>query len=306
MSKKNKHKSKSPSPAVEVKEIIAVGDTPVKEAEKAPEKETADNKKEAKRESKIAAIKEIRGEVKEVIDDALDENADELATSEPETVTSAANISLRSVASAVFGFVILVFAVIGIIATSNRVVNYIKLQSDDTRLVKSFESLVLPLTVFDSAVFEDTSVLSEDVIITAACWDAILNPSVTFSEDGGNYIVSYLDIDARVAKLFGTGLEYAHKTVGDVELLFEYDEETRMYTLPAYPKTVAYLPALESYEKTEAGYELRVKYVYPITTVTAGKVPTEKIMIYTVEQRDLGYVITSLKIGEVVIDETLD
>lgn len=306
MSKKKKHKNKSPSPAVEVKEIIAVGDTPVKETEKASEAENTDLKKEEKRESKIAAIKEIGDEVKEAIDDALDENADELASSEPEAVTNAANISLKSVASAVFGFAVLVFAVIGIIATANRAVDYVRAQSDDTRLVKSFESLVLPLTAFDSAVFEDRTVLSEDVIITAACWDAILNPSVTFSEDGGNYIISYLDIDARVAKLFGTGLEYTHKTVGDVELLFEYDEETRMYTLPAYPKTVAYLPVLESYEKTETGYELRVKYVYPITTVTTGKVPTEKIMIYTVEQKDLGYVITSLKIGTVVTDETLD
>lgn len=306
MSKKNKRKNESPSPNVEVKEIITVQDAPLKEEPIKNSAEKPSEKKEDKRESKISAIKEFDDKVKEAIDDALDENADELASSEPETVTNAANISLRSVASAVFGFVVLVFAVIGIFATANRIVDYIRAQSDDTRLVKSFESLVLPLTAFDATVFEDTSVLSEDVIITAACWDAILNPSATFTQDGGNYTVSYLDIDARVAKLFGSGLVYTHKTVGDVELLFEYDEDTKMYTLPAYPKTVAYLPVLESYEKTEEGFDLRIKYVYPITTVTTGTVPTEKIMVYGVAPKDLGYVITSLELAEVVTDETID
>ena len=305
MSKKNKHKNNPPSPAVEVKEIIAVGDTPCDNTSEA-KKEKPSAKKEEKRESKIAAIKELDGKVKEAIDDALDENADELASSEPEAVTNVANISLRSVATAVFGFIVLVFAIVGIISTANRVVNYVKAQNDDSKLIKSFESLVLPLTAFDATVFENTSALTDDVIITAACWDAVLNPSVTFTQDSGNYTVSYLDIDARVAKLFGTGLVYTHKTVGDVELLFEYDEDTKMYTLPAYPKTVAYLPVLESYEKTENGYDLRIKYVYPITTVTTGTVPTEKVMIYSVAPKDLGYVITSLQIGEIVSDEVLD
>lgn len=305
MSKKNKHKNEAPSPAVEVKEIIAVGDTPCDKTSET-EKEKPSAKKEEKRESKIAAIKELDDKVKEAIDDALDENADELASSEPEAVTNVANISLRSVATAVFGFIVLVFAIVGIISTANRVVNYVKAQSDDSKLIKSFESLVLPLTAFDATVFENASALTDDVIITAACWDAVLNPSVTFTQDSGNYTVSYLDIDARVAKLFGTGLVYTHKTVGDVELLFEYDEDTKMYTLPAYPKTVAYLPVLDSYEKTENGYDLRIKYVYPITTVTTGTVPTEKVMIYSVAPKDLGYVITSLQIGEIISDEVLN
>lgn len=314
MSKKKK-KSSPPSlveAAMEVTADEAVKAEEVKSDEVKLENEKAQDltvtdkaKSEKPKEGKKSSIRDLDDHIKEALDDALDENVENLTQAEPETAGAAAHINLKQVATTLFGFFIIVFAVIGIVATSIKVADYIKAQSDDTKLISAFESLVLPLTACDAAVFEDVSVLSEDVIITAACWDALLNPSSTFVYESGYYTVSYLDIDVRIAKLFGTGLTYTHKSVGDSEIAFDYDETTGMYTLPAYPRTVAYLPVLDSYTKTDVGYELRVKYVYPVTTIISGAANTEKVMIYNVAPKDLGYVITSLRIGEIVTGEEL-
>lgn len=292
-------------------EEVKAEETTAEEVKPEETKPEADKKsKKALKKSKggkKSSIRDLDDHIKEALDDALDESADNLsqAETESEAVNAAAHINLKQVATTVFGFFIIVFAIIGIVATSIKVSDYIEAQSDDTKLVATFESLVLPLAACDAAVFDDISALSEDVLITAACWDALLNPSNTFVEESGYYTVSYLDIDVRIAKLFGTGLTYTHKSVGDSEISFDFDEATGMYTLPAYPKTVSYLPVLDSYTETEAGYELRVKYVYPVTTIISGVANAEKIMIYNVAPKDLGYVITSLQIGELVTGEEL-
>ncbi|MBQ8623128.1 MAG: hypothetical protein IJ424_01965 [Oscillospiraceae bacterium] len=327
MSKKNRKKKDLPLPAEEAKEeILSLKNKAEAVTEEASENtEDLDSQElplpiamvddaekpvevkavESKKDSVKASIKELDGKIKETLDDALDENAEDLAQSEPETVSETANISLKQVATTIFGFAVMVFAIIGIIATANRINDYIAAQSDDTKLIKTFESLVMPLTACDAAVFEDVSALSEDVILTAACWDVILNPSSTFTLENGYYTVSYLDIDVRIAKLFGTGLTYSHKTVGDSEILFEYNEQTSMYSIPAFPKTVAYLPVLESYTKTDDGYELKVNYVYPVTTIISNVNSAEKVMIFNVKSKDLGYVITSLKIGDILTGQEL-
>lgn len=311
MSKKKKKRISDnlPSPDVTENETAKVEWVKVEEIKAEEVKPEADNKSEKalkkSKDGKKASIRDLDDHIKEALDDALDENAENLSQVEAETVSAAAHINLRQIATTVFGFFIIVFAIIGIVATSIKVADYIEAQSDDTKLVATFESLVLPLAACDAAVFDDVSALSEDVLITAACWDALLNPSNTFAEESGYYTVSYLDIDVRIAKLFGTGLTYTHKSVGDSEISFDYDETTGMYTLPAFPKTVSYLPVLDSYTETEDGYELRVKYVYPVTTIISGVANAEKIMIYNVVPKDLGYVITSLQIGELVTGEGL-
>lgn len=320
MSKKNRKKKDLPLPAETVNEEVLmdnnseaeavdstdeipvpIAEVEVDDSDKPIEVKSVESRLEGVKES----LKELDDKIKETIDDALDENAEDLATQEPETVSEAASISMRQVATTIFGFAVMVFAIIGIIATANRINAYIAAQSDDTKLIKTFESLVMPLTACDAAVFEDVAVLSEDVILTSACWDVILNPSNTFVAENGYYTVSYLDLDVRIAKLFGTGLSYTHKTVGDSEILFEYNEETSMYSIPAFPKTVAYLPVLESYTETQEGYELRVNYVYPVTTIIPSVDSTEKVMIFNVKSKDLGYVITSLRLDDLVTGEDL-
>lgn len=249
--------------------------------------------------------KDFDGHIKEVIDDALDENVEALIPEEQKTVPDIVIIDTKRILTAVLGFLMIVFSVFGVIATIDKAAEYVKSQSDDTKLISYFEKLVTPLSVFDATVFDSIENLSSDVIITAACWDIVLYPSATFAEEDGVYQISYLDVETRIAKLFGTGLDYEHHSVGDSELTFEYDEETKMYSIPAYPRVVSYLPVLESYEKTEQGYTLKVNYIYPISTVISAKQNAEKVMIIKVVPNAVGYSIASLELYELKTGQDL-
>lgn len=275
-----------------------------------PEEKKA-TKKKRKNDSLIEITKikviseETKSEIKKAIDEALDEEVEDITPLENAPIQNAGKISLRQISSAIFGFLVLVFAVFGIISTVSRVTNYVQSLDDDSALVEAFTKLAAPLAATDASVFENVTAVSEDVLITAACWDIIFDPSESYTAVDGNYTVSFLDIDNRIAGLFGAGLTYSHKTVGDEELTFEYDEESGMYTIPAYPQAPAYIPKPVEYAQTADGYKLRVEYVLPITELISSDVIADKVMIITLKTSGTEYVISSLELGELYTGQEL-
>lgn len=291
---------------VKTEEATAAEDMP----EEKPEEKKA-TKKKRKNDSLIEITKikviseETKSEIKKAIDEALDEEVEDITPLENAPIQNAGKISLRQISSVIFGFLVLVFAVFGIISTVSRVTNYVQSLDDDSALVEAFTKLAAPLAATDASVFENVTAVSEDVLITAACWDVIFNPSENYTAVDGNYTVSFLDIDNRIARLFGAGLTYSHKTVGDEELAFEYDEESGMYTIPAYPQAPAYIPKLVEYAQTADGYKLRVEYVLPITELISSDVIADKVMIITLKTSGTEYVISSLELGELYTGQEL-
>lgn len=293
------------SPA-EVKAEEASEDKP---EDKSEEKKSPKKKRKSDPLIEITKIKVISEEtksgIKKAIDEALDEEVEDINPLENAAVQNAGKISLRQVSSAIFGFFVLLFAVFGIISTVSRITDYVQSLDDDSALVKTFTELAAPLAATDASVFENVTAVSEDVLITAACWDIIFDPSESYTAVDGNYTVSFLDIDNRIAGLFGAGLTYSHKTVGDEELTFEYDEESGMYTIPAYPQAPAYIPKLVEYAQTADGYKLRVEYVLPITELISNDVIADKVMIITLKTSGTEYVISSLELGELYTGQEL-
>lgn len=255
--------------------------------------------------TKIKIISEERkqevGKIKQALGEALDESADELTQSDGGiTAQVAKRISLKQVSSSLFGFFVLVFAIIGIISCSIYITNYIEQKNSDSELRAQLTALVSPLTAMDASTFESTNTISEDVLITAACWDVIINPSSGYAVENGYYTVSYLEIDKRIALLFGSNLSYMHKTVGDEELLFEYNSESGMYSIPAHSKMPSYTASIVEYAPTADGYKIKVAYTLPIYEFINCTSGADKIMLYTVRSTDSGYTIASLEIGELI------
>lgn len=244
-------------------------------------------------------------ELEENILEALDEDASDLTEPEepePEPI-QVHNISLAQAAQTAFGLFILVFSIIGVIATCYKISDFIKSRSDNSDQIAYFEDFIMPLVATDTPIFDGAASLNEDVIITTACWDIILNPSVYYEYSGGIYSVSYIDIDRRITKLFGPGLNYTHKTVGDIEIEFEYDEESGMYSIPAYPRSPAYYPEITDIAEVENVLELTVSYKLPITNWIESVDNVEKTMIYTVVPSETDYNVTAIRIGEIVTGE---
>lgn len=242
-------------------------------------------------------------ELEENLIEALDEDAAELAEpeeNEPEPI-EVHTISFAQAAQTVFGLFVLVFSIVGVIATGFKIADVVKQRKDNSAQIAYFEDFIMPLVASDAPIFDGAQSLNEDVVITAACWDIIFNPSVHYEFSGGAYSVSYLDVDRRITKLFGPGLSYTHKTVGDVDLTFEYDEDTGMYTIPAYPRSPAYFADIAGMSETESGsIELTVCYRLPITNWIESVDAVEKTMIYTLVPTDSEYNVTAIRIGEVM------
>lgn len=256
----------------------------------------------ATEQKKLHELFKFDWELEENILEALDEDAAELTDdsemSEPET-PQVKTLSLAQVAHAVFGLFLIVFSIIGICATAFKISDMIKAQKDNSEQLQYFESFVMPLVAGDTPIFDGAASLNEDVIIASACWDVIFNPSIHYEQTNGVYKVSYIDIDRRITKLFGSGLSYTHKTVGDIELTFEYDEVSGMYLIPAYPRSPAYYPEVCAISNVQNGMELTVKYRLPITNWIGSLDTVEKTMIYTVVLVENGYNITAVRIGEI-------
>ena len=262
-------------------------------------KDSSDDGASKKRER--SGIDEQVREVKEILDDALDESAEGLGLAEEQP--SSQSISLNQVMSAIFGVLVLGFAIFGMVSAFNIFREYANERREMTAQREYIERLVIPLCASDAPTFESVDSLNSDVIITAACWDVILSPSATYTVQNGYYTVSYLDIDTRVNKLFGSGLTYTHATVGDEELQFVYNEETGMYSIPATPRTLAYYPTIDSLVQTETGYVATVSYRTPITHWIASTSDPDKTMIYTLVSNGISYNIASLEVSSVAIDE---
>ncbi len=270
-----------------------------------PEQQTD---KKSRRKKKVKEIsetaekerKELDEQVKEILDDALDEDTESLGVSEDTDEAPAVNISLSQILTAVFGLVVLGFAIFGIVTAVIDYRAYVESKNDNSALISSLERLVLPLSAADVPSFENTSLLNEDVIITAACWDVILNPSSTYTAENGYYSISYFEIDSRIIKLFGSGLSYTHGTVGDEELSFEYDEDTGMYSIPVSPRSMAYYAVVQEIEATDDGYTIEIAYYMPINEWTSTDSSPEKIMTCTVTGSGLSYTISSLQVSEII------
>lgn len=314
--KKNKRKNKELDAQSAKPEETASSDINEDVSEEKPE-EAAENTEESPKEEfaeqKISESERHRlherfrfdWELEENILEALDEDASELTDpeeSEPEPI-EVKTISFAQAAQTVFGLFILVFSIIGVAATCFKIADFVKAKNDNSEQIAYFEDYLMPLVATDTPIFDGAASLNEDVIITAACWDIILNPSVYYEYTGGRYSVSYLDIDRRITKLFGPGLTYTHKTVGDIEISFEYNEETGMYTIPAYPRSPAYFSDITDITAVEGGYELTVSYKLPITKWIESVDNVEKTMIYTVVPTDTDYNIVAIRIGEIVTSE---
>lgn len=267
-------------------------------------KPAAKGKAKKEKNRKKIDISETGDQMMEIIDDALDESTEDLGLTD-ETSLALSNASVGGILTVIFGLVVLCFAIFGAITAIVDIKNYSDAKKANLEKIEFFENLILPLCASDAPTFDGASSLNGDVAIAAACWDIILSPASNYTAENGYYTISCHDIDIRINKLFGKGVTYTHTTIGDQEISFEYDEESGMYTIPAYPRILAYFPTVDSLEPIENGYKLTVSYHYPVTNWITAKNPTDKIMIYTVTGSGLAYNISAIEVGEIFNTQNL-
>lgn len=184
------------------------------------------------------------------------------------------------------GLIVMVLAVIGLISTLKFAFGVISNVADKTYLKNEFAQYIYPVVVVDAPAFESVDKLPNSTVITASIWDIVLGGDTSkYTREGADMLVPYLDVEASVKKLFGE-VAVTHETVGDFELSFPYDGETKCYKVPSSPKYLPYSPYVEEFKSNGDTYTLKVGYMAPghyWLNPDEDDMPTpEKYMQYTV------------------------
>lgn len=222
--------------------------------------------------------------------------------------TKAAVSGKGSLRMIIFGAVVLVFAVIGLISTIGFVGKGVSSVVNQESKKEDYEWLITPLVLQDPPQFENPEQMTDATIITAGVWRLIMNADMSaYPTDNMNFVtVPETDVEIQIKELFGD-VDYTHQTVGDTALMITYDEANKSYVFPAVPYIMAYTPDVEKIEKTdEDTLVLTVGYIPPglvWQSDTNGKSyqpEPVKEMLYTIKKVDDKWTVYSVVNAEEV------
>lgn len=245
------------------------------------------------------------GPVKKALSSALNEDVREIEeltrTEEVIEEPKKKKRSLKRLTYFWLGTFVSVMSIIGIIFSVNFVIGKIKNITDNTEQKNKFAKYVYPLVIVDTPTFDDSSRLPVELMLRAGAWDIIINYDEKHSKytiKDGSITVPESDVEVAATKLFGKGINFIHKDLGDDSLYFNYDKETKSYSLPVSPDILPYRPKVTDINKIDDNkYELIVGYYPPVQDWLPEhkKNIADKFMKYTVVQDGNNYTIVSVK-----------
>lgn len=262
-----------------------------KNSQKPPKLVPPDNIEKTKRKQQD---KESIDNIKKMFGEALDESHEELAEFADEQsvpdMPEANSEGVRRKLYFVFGIVISILAIIGLISVISYTVDRIREFADNTQQKTEFARFVYPIVICDPAPFDQTVKLRNDTMLTAAIWDIILYEDKSkYESDFDMIIVPELDVEQHIAKLFGVGIAVEHQSILGADVQFYYDESIKSYRVPSNPKYFTYSPYIENISRVGERYTLTVGYVSPTPawlTLTSDDEPEpDKYVEYVVSKR---------------------
>lgn len=252
--------------------------------------------------SKQDTQKKQKNIIKQAFDVALDEDIEELEgfneENDYDNVRFIPNKSKKPYF--VIGIVILIMTIIGLVSTFVFAYNIVWDFANNTKQKTEFASFIYPVVMTDPAMFENPAQLPSDTVLTAAIWDIILHTDTSkYPNEYGNITVPEQDVEYHATKLFGAGLNFDHKTLGDIALSFYYSPEDKSYIIPESPKFFSYSPKVENIKKNGDEYILTVAYISPspawLIQDNDDTTNIGKYMEYVVGISDNGYVIKEIR-----------
>lgn len=199
------------------------------------------------------------------------------------------------------GIVVSILSVVGLISSVHFAYDVIYGVVDNSAQKEEFAAYIYPVIIADPPAVDTATQLSSDTVLTAAIWDIILYADKDkYTQEYGNITVPQVDVENHAARLFGSGLRFEHKTLGDIVLPFYYNEETASYMIPVSPQFFPYSPRVEEISRDGDVYILRVGYISPspawMVRNDAEEQEADKYMTYTLKKNSNGtYTILSIR-----------
>lgn len=303
MALKDEDRSSDNSPIRQGADEAAEAASQVLDIEAADKENTAEKRVRIPKSNRKKAEKTSTAEsIMSALDSALDEDIAEIAefsvTKNIDDEPTIKKTGFKRNLYFIVGIAVSFMSLIGFLSCVVFFAGFITNIADNTKQKEKFAEVIYPIVIVDPAACEKTSQLPSDTVISAAIWDIILYGDISkYSEEFGMMTIPQLDIELHATSLFGSGLTFEHKTLGDASLSFYYDEVTQSYNVPASPKFFPYSPRVESIKRDGDIYKLRVGYVSPSPAWLMNKnaeVEPDKYMEYVLTKNNNDYTLTAI------------
>lgn len=173
-------------------------------------------------------------------------------------------IKKRRIFAVPFGFLMLVFSLIGIITTVSFCVGAVKsFINKDAELVK-YEELLEPVVMYDPTPFDDISNADPQFLIETAIWATVTDSyesQFEIDESSGKQIVPVADVEEQFVKLFGTDVKPQHTSFIGNSFEIEYSDVLSAYLIPITGITPLYYPDVTKITTLGDSVTLDVAYI---------------------------------------------
>ncbi|MBQ6707505.1 MAG: hypothetical protein IJM97_00995 [Clostridia bacterium] len=166
----------------------------------------------------------------------------------------------RSISSLIIGFIVMLFAVIGVVVSIVFIVGKISDAADNSEKKAEYEAFLAPVVMNDPTPFDDITLADTSQLIEASIWSLMgdnLSPDKYTYSDGG-ILIPQSDVEKAFEKLFGNEVTPEHKTVNEY---FVYDETQKGYLIPVTGVLPIYTPKVCSISKFSKITTLTVGYL---------------------------------------------
>ena len=203
--------------------------------------------------------------------------------------------------AAPLGTIAILLILVGLGTLAFLGVQFTKGLLDNTKEKEQFEQVISPVIMFDPVPFENAEDAEPLFLLQSSLWSTLRGEKRdSYQFDAlGRVVVPASDVEVACARLFGPDVTLEHRSFGDYENTYTYDESTKTYYVPVTVQA-GYTPDILRIVKNGDVYTLTVGYVPPVNAWTQGYTGDEsqlfiKYMIYELTKVDDHFQLTAIR-----------
>lgn len=206
--------------------------------------------------------------------------------------------------AAPIGGVFIILCVVGLFTVAGFCLDLTKSLLDNSRKKQEYETMLLPVVIFDPVPFENPLNIENTSLLQYCIWATAMGEKRDQYEydDSNMVVIPASDIDVTALRLFGPDVKLEHRSFGDMENSYLYDEDIRSYHVPIITMTGFATPKVEEINKTSGDViQLKMGYVPPSSILdldASGQLQDpepQKYMIYELHRAKSGWYLYAVK-----------
>lgn len=206
--------------------------------------------------------------------------------------------------AAPIGGVFIILCFVGFFTVAGFCLDLTRSLLDNSRKKQEYETMLLPVVIFDPVPFENPVNIDNASLLQYCIWATAMGEKRDQYEydDSNMVVIPASDIDVTALRLFGPDVKLDHRSFGDLENSYLYEEDIRSYHVPIITMTGFATPKVEEINKTSGDViQLKMGYVPPSSILdldASGKLQDpepQKYMIYELHRSRNGWYLYAVK-----------